>query len=307
MGATQKVDGFNQRVSLSPSPRPSPSGRGSYKKRALSLRICSAAAPAFCPATEPLAAAKFQRIQIANRRSTVLPLPEGEGRGEGERNTRTSSRAHLLICGLIKLLPLLAFLGWHTRAQAHQLDEYLQATLVAIAPGEIRLQINLTPGVAVAEQVLGLIDQNRDGVISTNETAAYVALIKRDLIVQLDRNAVELNLASSYFPGPEELRTGCGIIQMEFSVKPRELSAGAHKLTLANRHQPVASAYLMNAAKPGSAAIQITGQKRNANQSQGEIAFDFQPPRSPAAGLGLPIAAMLLLLCARIRHASRTR
>jgi hypothetical protein len=203
---------------------------------------------------------------------------------------------------------LLILLGWHTRAQAHQLDEYLQATLVAIAPGEIRLQINLTPGVAVAEQVLNLIDQNRDGVISTNETAAYVALVKRDLVVQLDWNEVELNLASSYFPGPEELRTGCGIIQMEFSVKPRELSAGAHKLTLTNRHQPVAGAYLINAAKPASAAVQVTAQKRNPNQSQGEIAFEFQPPaKRPAAGLGLPLAAIFLLLCAGLRQASRTR
>src|SRR4051812_11720493 len=36
----------------------------------------------------------------------------------------------------------------------HQLDEYIEATLVAIEPGDIRLQINLTPGVEIADQVL---------------------------------------------------------------------------------------------------------------------------------------------------------
>jgi hypothetical protein len=35
--------------------------------------------------------------------------------------------------------------------------------------------------------------------------------------------------------------------------------------------------YLFNAARPGSALVQIKGQKRNENQSTGEIAFDFHP------------------------------
>src|SRR5258707_1157601 len=37
---------------------------------------------------------------------------------------------------------------------AHVLDEYLQSTLVAIEPGDIRLKINLTPGVEIADKVL---------------------------------------------------------------------------------------------------------------------------------------------------------
>ena len=53
------------------------------------------------------------------------------------------------------LVIFLALLARPERAAAHQLDEYLQGTLVAIEPGEIRLQMNLTPGVAVAEKVLG--------------------------------------------------------------------------------------------------------------------------------------------------------
>jgi hypothetical protein len=52
---------------------------------------------------------------------------------------------------------------------AHRLDEYLQSTLVAIEAGDVRLQINLTPGVAVAAQVLALIDRDRDGAISRKE------------------------------------------------------------------------------------------------------------------------------------------
>src|SRR5208337_1366280 len=40
---------------------------------------------------------------------------------------------------------------------------------------------------------------------------------------------------------------------------------------------------LFNAAQPRSPSVQITGQKRNENQSTGEIAFAFHPPPNPSA------------------------
>jgi hypothetical protein len=193
---------------------------------------------------------------------------------------------------------LLALLALPAGAPAHQLDEYLQGTLVAIGPKEIRFQINLTPGAAVAEQVLSLIDRNRDGMTSTNETAAYTELLKRDLAVRLDRRNVELRLAACYFPEPEVLRTGCGIIQVEYLVTPGVLAAGPHQLAFENRHLPVASGYLFNAAQSESASVGITGQKRNESQSVGEIVFDFHPPANPAvtAGMAVSLAAALFVV-----------
>jgi hypothetical protein len=156
---------------------------------------------------------------------------------------------------------------------AHRLDEYLQATLATIEPGEVRLQINLTPGVAVAEQVLLLIDRDHDGVISTTEAAAYAKLLMRDLILRVDQRKVELKLTSSNFPAPTELRTGSGIIQIEFSATVGPLQAGAHRLTLKNRHLRTLSVYLFNAARPTSGSVHVTSQKRNDSQSTGEIEF----------------------------------
>jgi hypothetical protein len=208
----------------------------------------------------------------------------------------------------VRRLPLLlALLALPAPAPAHQLDEYLQATLVTIGPKEIRLQINLTPGVAVAAQVLGLIDRNRDGAISTNESAAYAELLKRDLIVRLDQREVEFKLAAFYFPEPEILRTGCGIIQVEYSVTPGAPAAGRHKLAFENRHLPAVSAYLFNVAQPRTASIRITGQKRNENQSTGEIAFDFRPAPKPSAAAGLVVsfAALLAVLFAGVWQARK--
>jgi hypothetical protein len=177
------------------------------------------------------------------------------------------------------LLLLLVFITLPSAVFAHRLDEYLQGTLVNIEPGEIRLEINLTPGVAVADQVLALIDRDRDGTISTNEAAHYAESLKHDLIVRFDGREMKLKLAASTFPTAVELRTGSGIILLEFSVKTGVLSPGAHKFTMENHHLPAISVYLFNAARPKSALFQITGQKRNETQSTGEIAFDFDPVR----------------------------
>lgn len=202
---------------------------------------------------------------------------------------------------------LLALVALPSSALAHRLDEYLQATLVAIDPGGFLLQINLTPGVAVADQVLALIDRDHDGVITTNEATAYAELLKRDLIVRLDQRTVELKFTGSNFPDPTELRTGLGIIQMEFSVKRGALAAGPHKLTVENRHLPALSVYLLNAARPESASVQIAGQKRNENQSGGEIAFEFHPPPNPSIPVGMvtSLPAFLVVLFAGLRQAKK--
>jgi len=92
-------------------------------------------------------------------------------------------------------------------------------------------------------------------------------------------------------PQPAELRTGSEIIQMEFSGTTGRLAAGSHTLSLENRHLPEVSVYLVNAARPGSASIQIASQKRNDLQSRGEIGFDFNPPPNP----GIPIAILVSL------------
>jgi hypothetical protein len=209
---------------------------------------------------------------------------------------------------IFRRLPLLlVLLAFPSKVTAHRLDEYLQATLVAIEPEGIRLEINLTPGVAVAERVLSLIDRSRDGTISTNESAAYAELVKRDLLVRLDGRNVELNLTALNFPESAEIRTGWGIIQMEFSGKPGALAAGPHRLVLENRHLPAVSVYLFNAAQPASAAIQIIEQQRNENQSNGEIAFNFHPPPHSATlgGILVSLGAFLVVLFAGVWQARK--
>lgn len=174
---------------------------------------------------------------------------------------------------------LLVLLALPSAVFAHRDDQYLQAMLVTIEPKGVRLQINLTPGVAVAEKVIARIDRDRDGAISENEAAAYAELLKRDLTLRMDGRKLELKLIGSEFVPPEELRTGAGIIQMNFSATSGPLATGPHRLTLENRHLTAMSVYLINAAQPRFATVEITKQKRNHKQSAGEIEFTFQPLR----------------------------
>jgi hypothetical protein len=178
---------------------------------------------------------------------------------------------------------LLALLAVPSAVFAHRDDQYLQATLVVIEPSGVRLQINLTPGVAVAEPVLTEIDRDRDGAITKHEAASYAKLLKRDLTLRMDGRKLDLKLSASEFVPPAELRTGSGTIQMEFSAISGALAAGRHRLTIENRHLTKMSVYLINAAQPRFATVQIDRQNRNDNQSAGEIEFTFHPLRSKIA------------------------
>jgi len=179
-------------------------------------------------------------------------------------------------------------------ADGHVLDEYLQATLVVIEPGDIRLRINLTPGVEIAEQVLKPIDQNRDEEITQDEIAVYAEKLKRDLTVRLDSRAVDLKVTATNVPEMADLRTGHGIIQVEYSLTPSKLSGGLHHLTFENRHFAALGVYLFNAARPESAAIRVVKQNRNANQSNGEIEFALETQRtSDARTMGMLTAGLI--------------
>jgi len=181
---------------------------------------------------------------------------------------------------------LLALLAVPSAVFAHRDDQYLQASLVAIEPSGVWLQINLTPGVAVAEQVIAEIDRDLDGVISKNEAAVYAESLKRDLTLRMNGRKLKLRLTASEFVTPAELRTGSGVIQIEFAANFGPLATGPHRLALENRHLPAVSVYLINAAQPRLATVQITRQKRNQNQSAGEIEFTFHSSLPKIAGAG---------------------
>ena len=186
-------------------------------------------------------------------------------------------------------------------AQAHRLDEYLQATTISIEKNRVQAQIRLIPGVAVFPVVLAMIDADRDGVVSAAEQRAYVDRVHRDLSLTLDGRQLQLRLVSSAFPPIEALKQGLGEIELQFDAEVPD-GGPSRKLVFENRHQKAIAVYLVNSLVPADPQIRLTAQNRNFQQSSYELEY-MQPDTQSSALAGgwsdtwqwWAIAALLLI------------
>ena len=164
-------------------------------------------------------------------------------------------------------------------AFAHRLDEYLQATRISVATNRIDLAIDLTPGVAVASQLLAVIDKDRDGQISDEEWAAYSQLVLKNIRVELDEKTLTLGLVDTSFPALIEVKGGTGIIHIKATAVVGQLATGTHALRLTNSHLPAISVYLVNALVPKAPTIKITRQTRD--ELQKDYCMEFRVSSTP--------------------------
>ncbi len=158
-------------------------------------------------------------------------------------------------------------------AEAHRTDEYLQATLIDIEPGFVRLDISLTPGVETFATFGPLLDSNHDGELSREEAAAYAEQVRSDLQLRIDGQPIKLQLQGHQFPILPELRDGTGSIHLELKAPLEEAGYPNQQLSFENHHLPAISVYLVNAVVPDSPEIQIGQQLRSTNQSECRISY----------------------------------
>ena len=160
-----------------------------------------------------------------------------------------------------------------TNVFAHRLDEYLQATRISVTTNRVDLSIDLTPGVAVANQILSVIDTDHDGEVSQSESTAYAQRVLKDVQVALDEKALSPSFVNASFPSLLEVRSGVGVIRIKAMATVGPLVAGSHILSLTNAHLPAISVYLVNALAPQDPAIQITKQTRDELQKNYRLEF----------------------------------
>jgi hypothetical protein len=188
---------------------------------------------------------------------------------------------------------------------AHRRDEYLQAARLAIDPGCVHIELDLTPGIALAEDILADIDRNRDGSLSTPEQLAYASLVLSALDLEVDGTPFRVRLDASSFPKADAVRRGEGTIRLHSAAMLPHLAVGLHQLLFRNRHHPVRSVYLANALVPESDQVTVMAQRRDGEQT--ELIIDYALRSAPAK----PRAVWLLGSMARPDHptffsASRT-
>ncbi len=192
---------------------------------------------------------------------------------------------------------------------AHRRDEYLQAARLAIDPGGVQLELDLTPGIALAEAIIADIDRNRDGSLSEDEQRAYGRLVLSALTLEVDGTPVRAQLGAASFPDAEAMRRGEGTIRIQSAATLPRLSTGPHQLLFRNRHHPDRSVYLANALVPGSDEVAVTGaaaRRRSDRADQSTTSCVRAPATSTAAWLlGSIAAAMVLVLLTRRSRSAR--
>jgi hypothetical protein len=167
-------------------------------------------------------------------------------------------------------------------ASAHRLDEYLQATLIAVEKDHVDVSMRLIPGIAVSSAVIASIDANGDGVLSPQERCDYAQRVLSQLVMSIDGKKLDAKLKSADFPQIQEMRDGLGEIHIEYTA---ELPAGGpdRKLILENNNQRQRAVYLVNALAPSDPGISIVAQKRNPVQSTYEL--DYTQASGPPGSL----------------------
>jgi len=183
-------------------------------------------------------------------------------------------------------------------AQAHQLDEYLQAARIGIEPGRIVVEMSLTPGAAVARQVFSSLDRNADGQIDASETEAYGASVMSDVVLEVDGRVCTLRLVRTESPSWSEMREGLGTIRLQADARVG-LTRGRHWLRFVNHHRSDIGVYLVNALAPSTRDIVITSQERDRLQHGIVLQFGRSLPYAGALWVVFPIAAATVLMLYR--------
>lgn len=163
---------------------------------------------------------------------------------------------------------------------AHRLDEYLQAARISIDPDRVALQLDLTPGVALANRIAGELDRDRDGAISENEIHAYAAVVQNDLTLAVDGRSLQPQLVETRIPALSAISQGIGTIQLRWVAQLPPLPAGPHRLFFRNGHHCDMGVYLANVLVPANDRVAVTGQDRDVDQREFTVAYDLQDART---------------------------
>jgi hypothetical protein len=180
-------------------------------------------------------------------------------------------------------------------AGAHRVDEYLQATRLSIDVDRVDLEIDLTPGVALASNVFGWIDTNRDGTISDGEGEEYARQVLRSVVLKVDGWPVPITLLETSFPQFREMSLGVGTIRLRATAKVPAAYTGHHQVSFLNTHRPESSVYLVNALVPVNPRIQLADQQRDSAQHGLTLEYRVKADASSPSDRAFALLAVLVM------------
>ena len=181
------------------------------------------------------------------------------------------ARRLILPLGIVALL--LALLTPPQAALAHPLDQYLQATYITVAPAQIVIELDLSPGVLVAPEVLAQLDTDGDQQISDAEGRAYAETMVRGAALQVDGQAAGLTITKIETPTYLALQAGYGTMRIFAAAPLAPGLTGTHTIAYANKNAPTGVTYQVNTFVEQGATLTLG--KQNRDEAQQSITVDY--------------------------------
>jgi hypothetical protein len=163
-------------------------------------------------------------------------------------------------------LTILLVLTSGSLTSAHRRDEYLQAARLAIDPDRVQIALDLTPGIAVAQEVLEEIDLDANQSISAAEARAYSEHLLSTIALDVDGMPLRVDLVDSAFSTVDIMLKGEGTMRIHAVAPMPRLADGLHHLRYRNTYRSDIGVYLANALVPASDRVTVTAQRRDVDQ-----------------------------------------
>jgi hypothetical protein len=199
------------------------------------------------------------------------------------RSSRASSATPFLIVAAISI-------ALSAEVSAHRRDEYLQAARLAIDPDRVRIALDLTPGIAVAETVLSEIDLDANRSISAAEARAYADRVLSTIALDVDGIPLDVELVDSTFPAIDAVLNGDGTARIQAVASMPRLAEGRHYLRYRNAYRSDIGAYLANALVPEGDRVTISAQRRDVDQRDLVIDYTLRADAAARVRGGFPFA-----------------
>jgi hypothetical protein len=192
---------------------------------------------------------------------------------------------------------------------AHRRDEYLQAARLDLAPDRIDLELDLTPGMALAGRVIAEMDRDGDGVVSDGEARLYANAVQRETRLEIDGRPLRLQLTDSRAAAVGAMHDGVGTFQVRWTAALPALPPGAHQVRFSNTYHADIGVYLANVLVPSSDRVLVTGQDRDADQRTLTISYELRGGRSARRGGALALwtlsGGLIAAAVAALRRSAR--
>ncbi len=165
---------------------------------------------------------------------------------------------------------LLSLLLVVSAVSAHPVDEVVHASYLTLTSDTLLVDVDVSPGVLVAADVLPLIDTDNSGTISEAEGQSYAERIVSTLSLSAHNTAIPMTLDSIEYPPYLDLSAGTGVIRLHLSAPLPDTVPGDYSIFYENPYEVtgVRNTYLVNGfIQEGlRETFDITDQQRDYDQ-----------------------------------------